>query len=155
MANIINYIIGCTRFLEKMCFNSDIWCFWGEIDEESFHLGGHRSPRWGCQKEAAKNGCDRDTELKEERYSQTWPRRKREGDARGCGGNGRGGRSRSPLRMSPLRPSMARPVPCSFSSRPSMARPVPCLFPSRPFLAALVLQSRPSLAASLILAPLE
>ena len=45
-----------------MCFHSDIWSFLGEIDEESFHLRDHRWPRWGRQKEAAKNGLDGDDE---------------------------------------------------------------------------------------------
>lgn len=38
MANIIYYIIGCTRNGEKMRFYGDIFSFWWEIDEESFHL---------------------------------------------------------------------------------------------------------------------
>ena len=81
-----------------MCFYGDIWCFLGEIDEESFHLGGHRWPRRRCQKKAIKNGRDRDDEgamvschTERERSDQTWPRRKRRrrGEMKGAAEMGR------------------------------------------------------------------
>ena len=81
-----------------MCFYGDIFDFWGEIDEKRFHLGGHRWPRRGRGREAAKLGRDGNDE-KEDKDDRNGNEDERRPKMAATGTRMRGGREGPPLMM--------------------------------------------------------